>query len=215
LESLWFCGTSADVASDPRCFPARALGELREYQATKTQTQRAALAKKTLEHSGNSWKDLKKSLGRFTESFDMPLPAAAAAAAPRRRPEAAPLPLEDLTKGNALLRSAIDYRVTDLQTQINALRHELRQRAPVTAAAAAAAPVPATVRARATTPVPPVARSLSTEATDGIPSPTGSLETLPGTPKPAEPPLGLRRLPTSFASSTGFRGITGRVPGAS
>ena len=32
LESLWFCGQNPTMQSDPRCFPTRLLGELREYQ---------------------------------------------------------------------------------------------------------------------------------------------------------------------------------------
>ena len=36
LESLWFCGQNqASIKNDPRCFPTRLLGELREYQAFK------------------------------------------------------------------------------------------------------------------------------------------------------------------------------------
>jgi len=32
LESLWFCGQNPAMQTDPRCFPTRLLGELREYQ---------------------------------------------------------------------------------------------------------------------------------------------------------------------------------------
>jgi hypothetical protein len=36
LESLWFCGQNqASIKNDPRCFPTRLLGELREYQEFK------------------------------------------------------------------------------------------------------------------------------------------------------------------------------------
>jgi len=35
LESLWFCGQNPILKNDPRCFPTRLLGELREYQEYK------------------------------------------------------------------------------------------------------------------------------------------------------------------------------------
>ena len=39
LESLWFCGQNPSISSDPRCFPARLLEELREYQRNKALIQ--------------------------------------------------------------------------------------------------------------------------------------------------------------------------------
>ena len=39
LESLWFCGQNPSISSDPRCFPARLLEELREYQRNKALVQ--------------------------------------------------------------------------------------------------------------------------------------------------------------------------------
>ena len=35
LESLWYCGQNPSISSDPRCFPARLLEELREYMKYK------------------------------------------------------------------------------------------------------------------------------------------------------------------------------------
>jgi len=43
LESLWFCGQNPTISNDPRCFPARLLGELREYQRYRAKV--AAMAK--------------------------------------------------------------------------------------------------------------------------------------------------------------------------
>ena len=37
LESLWYCGTNPSVSNDPRCFPSRFLGELRDLTESKIQ----------------------------------------------------------------------------------------------------------------------------------------------------------------------------------
>lgn len=47
LESLYFCGSS--LGDDPRCFPTRVLGELREYNAGARATKDAEAAKGVLE----------------------------------------------------------------------------------------------------------------------------------------------------------------------
>ena len=38
LESLWFCGQNQTVGDDPRCFPARLLGEFRQHSAGRLQS---------------------------------------------------------------------------------------------------------------------------------------------------------------------------------
>jgi 8-oxo-dGTP pyrophosphatase MutT (NUDIX family) len=45
LESLYFCGDKPSLSDDPRCFPARVLGELREYNAGVHAEKGAAAAK--------------------------------------------------------------------------------------------------------------------------------------------------------------------------
>lgn len=57
LESLWYCGQNPMVSDDPRCFPLRLLGELKEYQADKIQRSQAVEAKAIIEHS--EWPALK------------------------------------------------------------------------------------------------------------------------------------------------------------
>ena len=37
LESLWYCGTNPTISNDPRCFPSRFLGELRDLAESKIQ----------------------------------------------------------------------------------------------------------------------------------------------------------------------------------
>lgn len=54
LESLWFCGSNPTVSNDPRCYPARILGELREWQANKDQTARGRHAKEVID-ADSSW----------------------------------------------------------------------------------------------------------------------------------------------------------------
>ncbi len=39
LESLWFCGSNPTLSTDPRCYPAKVLGELREWNANKKQSE--------------------------------------------------------------------------------------------------------------------------------------------------------------------------------
>jgi hypothetical protein len=51
LESLWYCGSGHDIGGDPRCFPARVLGELREYKMFKDEKARAALAARARQYS--------------------------------------------------------------------------------------------------------------------------------------------------------------------
>lgn len=48
LESLWFCGQKHELRDNEKCFPARILGELREYQMFKDQKDRASLAREAL-----------------------------------------------------------------------------------------------------------------------------------------------------------------------
>jgi hypothetical protein len=51
LESLWYCGTSQDIGGDPRCYPARILGELREYKMFKDEKARASFAERARQYS--------------------------------------------------------------------------------------------------------------------------------------------------------------------
>ena len=51
LESLWYCGAAKDIGGDPRCFPARVLGELREYKMYKDEKARAAFAERARQYS--------------------------------------------------------------------------------------------------------------------------------------------------------------------
>ncbi len=48
LESLWFCGTNPAISTDPRCYPAQVLGELREYTTFKDQVRDSTAAGKLL-----------------------------------------------------------------------------------------------------------------------------------------------------------------------
>jgi len=57
LESLWFCGQNHSVSDDPRCFPLRLLGELREFQSQQKQKEQAEKAVAIL-NNGN-WTSLK------------------------------------------------------------------------------------------------------------------------------------------------------------
>ena len=127
LESLWFCGSSADLASDPRCFPARILGELREYQATKTQAQRAALAK--LAQSG--WKGLKRSLGIFMDPFGEALPDLTPPAPTEEGEDAPGASLPALPPGFDMIKTYVDRRTNMLKLRIQELRDELAQRGPL------------------------------------------------------------------------------------
>jgi hypothetical protein len=60
LESLWYCGSGHDIGGDPRCFPARVLGELREYKMFKDEKARAALAARARQYS--EWNFIKSVL---------------------------------------------------------------------------------------------------------------------------------------------------------
>lgn len=51
LESLWYCGSGHDIGGDPRCFPARVLGELREYKMFKDEKARASFAARAQQYS--------------------------------------------------------------------------------------------------------------------------------------------------------------------
>lgn len=48
LESLWFCGMNPSLSTDPRCYPAQVLGELREYTTYKNQVRDSTAAGKLL-----------------------------------------------------------------------------------------------------------------------------------------------------------------------
>jgi hypothetical protein len=68
LESLWFCGSNPTLSDDPRCFPLRLLGELREYEAMKGQHAAAEDATAVLAKPWgvlNTWMTaLKNALGK-------------------------------------------------------------------------------------------------------------------------------------------------------
>jgi len=71
LESLWFCGTNPTISNDPRCFPAKVLGELREYAAIKTQRRDANAAGAILKEK--AW-PLIKELTTFLRNAYKPTP---------------------------------------------------------------------------------------------------------------------------------------------
>jgi hypothetical protein len=227
LESLWFCGSSANLASDPRCFPARALGELREYQKTKSQQQYAALAKKSMNMS--SWDRLKRSIGLFTDPFTdalpKPLRVAPPAASDTKEEEELgtppPLPsslkaFQEYAEKQASAQKQFRERI---QTEIAALKADLARRgvAPPPTVRTPPAPTPAA------SPAAP-ARSLS--ATSSVGAVAGSSPASPaaageGSPmKPRIPLPGPRShgVPDRFGSTPDRRSrvvaITQRVPAA-
>jgi hypothetical protein len=57
LESLWYWGSGHDIGGDPRCFPARVLGELREYKMFKDEKTRASFAARARQYS--EWEFIK------------------------------------------------------------------------------------------------------------------------------------------------------------
>jgi len=58
LESLWFCGRNPDLRDTPRCFPARLLGEIREWtESRKLQAKQSKLAQEVLDSS--DWKAMR------------------------------------------------------------------------------------------------------------------------------------------------------------
>jgi hypothetical protein len=71
LESLWFCGTNPTLSNDPRCFPAKVLGELREYAAIKVQKRDADAAGAILKDK--SW-PIVKELTTFLRNAYKPSP---------------------------------------------------------------------------------------------------------------------------------------------
>jgi hypothetical protein len=198
LESLWFCGSSIDLASDPRCFPARALGELREFQETNTQEKRAALARRALQNSQGIWKQLKGSLKRLTGS-DTALTsaeaeaaaalAAATASAARAAAGAAP-PTPDAA---AALQALFELRIQQLQSQIAALRHEIEMRSVAPPPPPPApAPQPQPQPQPQPLPPPPSGGAGASGAGAGGPLPSGSS-------MPPKPP---RRLLTGLGPTT-------------
>jgi 8-oxo-dGTP pyrophosphatase MutT (NUDIX family) len=115
LESLWYCGRNPTVSNDPRCFPLRLMGELREWEANKQQMRSADAAKAIL--NDNDWSNMKSwltGLLKYTEGTmeypwypplidakptvaavpapAVPAPAPAPAAAAPLKPVAAPAP---------------------------------------------------------------------------------------------------------------------------
>lgn len=217
LESLWFCGTSADVASDPRCFPARALGELREYQATKTQALRSALAKKALEDSRDTWKSLKQSVRRITGMIETPLTPeeieAAQAQVQEPTPTSTPPDIPEVPRDIEQLRQLMNYRVNNLQTRIEALRHELEMRgsAPPPGPSPVVAPPMAPVVLRSTASTEAISSPAPSEMNV---SPSSSVETLAGSVRDL-PIRGGISVPTRFGPPKEMRrheGITSRIP---
>ncbi len=51
LESLWECSTSNDLGNNPKCLPAKMLGELRMYDLYSNEAAAAKLKKEALEHA--------------------------------------------------------------------------------------------------------------------------------------------------------------------
>jgi len=106
LESLWFCGQNPTISNDPRCFPARLLGELREYAADKIQMSQAVEANAVLQNSDWPWlkimlADLRGAIaGSQTYEFTQDLspqkllkkPATVPATVPAAKPATVPKP---------------------------------------------------------------------------------------------------------------------------
>lgn len=105
LESLWYCGQNPTISNDPRCFPARLLGELREYQMNELQKNQAIEAKAVLKKSG--WPALKLMLAslRQTIAGSKTFQYRADIFPPERIPEEIPVP--DIS-GSDLSGAAID-----------------------------------------------------------------------------------------------------------
>ena len=58
LESLWHCGNNPDLSSDPRCYPAKVIGEIREFQVNENQEGVALAAQRDIQN----WQLIKRML---------------------------------------------------------------------------------------------------------------------------------------------------------
>ena len=58
LESLWHCGNNPDLSSDPRCYPAKVIGEIREFQVNENQEGVALAAQRDIQ----DWQLIKRML---------------------------------------------------------------------------------------------------------------------------------------------------------
>lgn len=93
LEALWYCGSNPTVSDDPRCFPARILGELREFHEAKLQAAQAGLAKHML--ADKSWpvlRTMSRALRNALAGAEIVMPSIPAAPTPIPAPAAAPAP---------------------------------------------------------------------------------------------------------------------------
>ena len=66
LESLWYCGQNPTISDDPRCFPARLLGELREYHAERVQRTQEKEAKAVVQ---TEWPAIKMMLAATRQAL--------------------------------------------------------------------------------------------------------------------------------------------------
>jgi ADP-ribose pyrophosphatase YjhB (NUDIX family) len=59
LESLWHCAGDVSLSNDPRCFPARVLGQLREYEAARVQMDQQQRARDYMA-TRTAWPEIKR-----------------------------------------------------------------------------------------------------------------------------------------------------------
>lgn len=59
LESLWYCAGDVSLSNEPRCFPARVLGQLREYEAARIQMDQQQRARDYMA-TRTAWPEIKR-----------------------------------------------------------------------------------------------------------------------------------------------------------
>jgi 8-oxo-dGTP pyrophosphatase MutT (NUDIX family) len=59
LESLWYCAGDVSLSNEPRCFPARILGQLREYEAARVQLDQQQRAQEYMKMR-TAWPEIKR-----------------------------------------------------------------------------------------------------------------------------------------------------------
>ena len=68
LESLWHCAGDVSLSNDPHCFPARVLGQLREYEAARVQIDQKQRAKEYMA-SRTAWPEIKRIIRALKNSL--------------------------------------------------------------------------------------------------------------------------------------------------
>jgi ADP-ribose pyrophosphatase YjhB (NUDIX family) len=91
LESLWFCGANPTLSDDPRCYPAKILGELREWEANKRQDRSNEAAVLALKDT--SWDVIKQVLRGLQNARAglKPFPYMDVLVSPTPKPKAGPI----------------------------------------------------------------------------------------------------------------------------